>query len=202
MQTILIGTQNKTKLQEIYSAFDAFPHKFKLVSLLDLGIKTEPEETGKTFKENALLKATYYSDLTGLPTLADDGGPEIDALNGEPGVKSKLWLDRPATDEELIEYTLERMKGVPYEKRTMQMTIWLSFHNPKTSKILYSNDAIKAHIAEVPTQNYRNGFPWRALMFIETYKKFYDELTAEEHYKINHRWHALKTIIPKIQESI
>jgi len=94
-----------------------------LVGLADVGITEAPEETGISFQENAILKAKFYAEKSKLPTLADDGGLEIDALNGEPGVKSHRWIhqDREDTDEELIQYTLDRMKDIVDTNRGAQL---------------------------------------------------------------------------------
>ena len=117
MKKLLIATTNPGKLDEIKRFLGDLP--VELVALKDVGIIDGVEETGKTFEENAILKAKYYCKKSGLPTLADDGGFEIDALGGEPGVKSHRWIhkDREDTDEELIEYTLKKMRGLPRAKR-------------------------------------------------------------------------------------
>ena len=87
---LVIATTNSAKLAE-YRLLLA-PYPLELVSLRDVGIDQEPAETGATFRENALIKARFYYDLTRLATLADDGGLEVDALHGAPGVNSHRWL--------------------------------------------------------------------------------------------------------------
>jgi len=92
MKSVLIATTNPGKLAEIKIALS--PLKKQGVTVLDLSSFPEiepPEETGATFEENARLKASYYAEKTQLPTIADDGGIMIDALHGEPGVKSRRW---------------------------------------------------------------------------------------------------------------
>src|SRR3990167_9592915 len=110
---LLVATTNPGKLAEIRRFLTDIP--VELVSLKDVGIADSVEETGKTFEENAILKAKFYAQKSGLPTLADDGGFEIDALNGEPGVKSHRWADpsQENDDETLINYTLKRLENVP-----------------------------------------------------------------------------------------
>ena len=109
MKKLLIATTNPGKLAELSRFLSDIP--ITLVSLKDVGITDTIEEIGKTFEENAILKAKYYFQKSGLPTLADDGGAEIDALNGEPGVKTRRWIhgDRDSTDNELVAYTLKRL---------------------------------------------------------------------------------------------
>ena len=110
MKKLLIATSNPGKKIEILKALEIIIKEFELLTLDNFPNITEPEETGKTFEENALIKAKYYALATNLPTIADDGGIMIDALNGEPGVRSRRWPGYTATDEELIQMTLEKMK--------------------------------------------------------------------------------------------
>src|SRR3989344_5109954 len=93
MKTLLIATHNTAKLKELKLGLrDLEKQGVKIITLNDLKISKNPEETGKTFRENAILKAKFYADLTNLPTIADDGGIIIPLLNNEPGVKSRRWL--------------------------------------------------------------------------------------------------------------
>lgn len=87
---ILIATTNPGKFSELRTFLSDLPYEY--VSLSDVGISLNVEETGSTFDENAILKAKTYADLSGLPAIADDGGFEIDILHGEPGVKSYRWI--------------------------------------------------------------------------------------------------------------
>ncbi|MBP7967512.1 non-canonical purine NTP pyrophosphatase, partial [Candidatus Woesebacteria bacterium] len=103
MHKLLLATTNKAKQAEITFGLQPLLEKgVTIVSLRDFPSIEEPEETGATFEENAKLKAQYYAQKTGLPALADDGGLMIDALGGEPGVKSRRWPGYSATDTELI----------------------------------------------------------------------------------------------------
>ncbi len=118
--TLLIATHNPGKLEQIRRQLLAAP--VRLVSLADLGITTDVEETGSTFRENAILKATAYSQISGLPTVADDSGLEIDALDGAPGVHSARWAGPHATAEQKRAFLLKKLRGVPTEQRTVQFT--------------------------------------------------------------------------------
>ena len=112
---LVIATTNSAKLAE-YRLLLA-PYPLELVSLRDVGIDQEPAETGATFRENALIKARFYFELTRLPTLADDGGLEVDALHGAPGVNSHRWLGAEADDRMLAEEIVRRMAQVPDGRR-------------------------------------------------------------------------------------
>ena len=91
---LLIATGNPGKMREYAGLLQDAP--FQLVSLADLGITHEVDETGETFEENAVLKASEYASLSGIRTLADDSGLEVDALGGEPGVFSARYGERPS----------------------------------------------------------------------------------------------------------
>ena len=203
MKTILIATTNKAKLEEIKNGLKPLlKQKIKLLTLTDVGVEEKIEESGKTFCENAKIKAEFYAKKTGLPTLADDGGLLIPYLNNEPGVRSRRWLGYEASDDKLINYTLERLKNVPKEKRIAYLQVCLCFFDPKTKKIFFEEESIEGYIAEKPSGKATFGYPFRALLIVEKFNKYYDELTEEEHWQINHRLKALKRLVHKIITSL
>jgi len=202
-QKILIATTNKAKLEEIRQFLSDIP--ITCVGLRDVGITDSVEETGKTFEENAILKATFYAKKSGLPTLADDGGLEIDALNGEPGVHSHRWIhkDREDEDEELIEYTIDQLRGLPHVKRGGQLRVVVALALPN-GDVHTSEGIIRGIIAEKPSSYRQKGFPYRSLLYLPTIKKFYnhDELTKEENNAYNHRRSAIEKLKPIIREHL
>ncbi len=119
---LLIATRNSGKMREYQHLYRELP--FQLLSLDDLGIATEVEETGQTFLENAWLKANTYAALSGLLTLSDDSGLEVDALGGEPGIHSARYggdaasSDPPASDRERVSLLLNNLADVPWPQRT------------------------------------------------------------------------------------
>jgi len=197
MQKILIATTNQAKLEEIRECLTDLP--IECVGLKDVRITQSVEETGKTFEENAILKATFYAKKSGLPTLADDGGLEIDALHGEPGVHSHRWIhkDREDEDEELIEYTIDQLRGLPRAKRGAQLRVVVALALPH-GDVHTSEGIIRGIIAEKPSSYRQKGFPYRSLLYLPTIKKFYnhDELTKEENEVYNHRKKALEMLKP------
>ena len=214
MKSILIATHNKAKLKEIKQGLSPLKKlSVKIVSLNDLKIKREPKEIGETFKENAILKAKFYGKLINLPTIADDGGLVIPYLNNEPGVKSRRWLGREASDEELINYTLLHLKGVKKADRTAYLETCICFYslvspnpqgsrNPEGSVIICEQEKIKGHIAEKPSPRRIEGYPYRALLIIDKFNKYYDDLTEKEHVQVNHRLKALERLVIKIKDLI
>jgi XTP/dITP diphosphohydrolase len=104
---LLVATRNRGKLRELSRLLSGCP--FPLVSLDDVGIVGEVAETGATLEENAALKATTYARLSGLPTLADDSALEVDALGGQPGVRSARFAGDYATDPQNIALLLQKL---------------------------------------------------------------------------------------------
>jgi len=203
MKQLLIATHNPAKKEELRRGFSPLITRgITPIFLDDLQIIQEPEETGVTFSENARLKAEYFSKLSGLPSVADDGGIAIDALRGEPGVHSKRWLGRDATDEELIEHTIKKMNGVPDERRTCRFTLCLDYYNPHSNKHIEVIQSVDGHIATHSSGLARPGFPYRAVFIVDLFHKYYDELTPDEHQKVNHRVRAVKELLPLIANDL
>lgn len=202
MKQILIATTNPGKRIEIQKALSDLLCTF--VTLSDLGITERPEETGATFEENARIKAAFYFQKSGLPTIADDGGIEIAALNMEPGVKSHRWIhgDREDTDEELITYTLSRLRGVPLENRQAQMHVVVAFQTK--NGVYVAEELVKGIIPLVPSPLRTPGFPFRSLLFIPEIGKYYDDaiMTKEENERYGHRVRALGKLKSALQEEI
>ncbi|MDE0644940.1 MAG: RdgB/HAM1 family non-canonical purine NTP pyrophosphatase [Gammaproteobacteria bacterium] len=121
MQTVVVATHNDNKVLELTSLLRT--NSFQLVSLKEFSIPPV-EETGSTFRENALLKAEYATKHTNLPAIADDSGLSVDVLAGEPGVRSARYAGESATDAENVQLLLERLN----DKRVNNSPILASFH--------------------------------------------------------------------------
>jgi XTP/dITP diphosphohydrolase len=113
---LLVATRSRHKLRELQQLLD-LPADVELVSPDDVGIPDEPEETGETFETNARLKARFYARRSGLPTLADDSGLEVDALGGGPGVRTRRYSGPDATDESNNAKLLRELAGRPPAER-------------------------------------------------------------------------------------
>lgn len=186
---LLIGSHNPGKI-EIFTRY--LRDQFEIITLKDLKITDDPEETGKTFDDNALLKAKYFHEKAGLITLADDGGFEIDYLNGEPGVKTRRWLGYRMTDQELIDECLKRLKGVPREKRGAQLRAVIAICSDKECKTF--TNAIRGIIPEQACPKLEAGLPFRSVLWTARFQKCYAELNETEKDQIEHR----KLIMPEI----
>ena len=201
MNKLLLATTNKAKQSEITLGLQPLLKQgITIVSLNDFPEIEEPDETGATFEENAKLKARYYAEKTGLSAIADDGGLMIDALGGEPGVKSRRWPGYAATDIELIHYALDKMKDIPDGKRTAQLATCVAFYDPSSQEFTCEQESIDGFITTEPLTMDTNGYPYRALFMVTKYNKFYDELTEEEHDAINHRLLAIKRLLHQIEK--
>ena len=111
---LLLATNNQGKAREYQSLLSGIP--YELVTMADEGITTEVPEIGKTFEENAILKATVLAAESGLLTLADDSGLEVDALGNEPGVLSHRYAGENASDADRVKFLLARLKDIPEVK--------------------------------------------------------------------------------------
>ena len=204
MKKILIASTNSGKIAEIKIGLKELEkQKIRILTLNDVEVgDTKPEETGKTFQENAFIKAKFYADLTHLPVLSDDGGLVIPYLNNEPGVKSKRWLGYAATDEQLINFALSNLRGCTGSKRTAFLETCLCFYDPQTNETIYETEKILGHISETPSSKRIAGYPYRAIFIVDEFNKYYDELNKEEHQQVNHRLKALKRLTKRMENLI
>jgi XTP/dITP diphosphohydrolase len=207
VKKILIASTNPGKVAEIKIGLKELKKQgIEILTLNDVKVgEKEPEETGKTFQENSLLKAKFYGELTGLPTIADDGGLIIPYLGGGPGVKSKRWPGYEASDEELINHTLMHLRGAFGKDRTAYLETCLCFFmpgHPKGVQIIFEQERIKGRIAKKPMGRPTNGYPFRALFIVDKFNKYYNELTEKEHQQVNHRLRALKRLTKRIKNLI
>ncbi len=197
MKRLLIATSNKGKIAEYKEIFKELLPEVELMSLNDFGIEEYPEETEETFEGNAIIKAKFYYERSKIPTLADDGGIEIDHLNGEPGVKSRRWPGYDATDEELVQMTFEKLAGVPWEKRGAQLRAVIAIAVSKDD--IHTTEGIwRGYIVENRSQVARliPGYPFRSLFYIPETKTVMGELPFEEEARIGHRRKALERVLP------
>ncbi len=130
---LLVATRSRHKLRELGELLD-LPPDVALLSPDDLGIEGEPEETGATFETNAKIKARYYAQRSGLPTLADDSGLEVDALGGAPGVRTRRFAGQDATDEQNNAKLLRDLRGLPPEGRGCRYVCVLALALPEDER--------------------------------------------------------------------
>jgi XTP/dITP diphosphohydrolase len=187
VHTLLVATTNPGKLREIRHLMAGIP--IRLVSLADLPPIEEPEETGTTFEENARLKAHYYADRSGLWTVAEDSGLVIDALDGEPGVKSARFLRPDATYPERFTEIYRRLEARPEAPRTARFVAALS--TVEDGKVIYeTTGVVDGAIADAPRGN--GGFGYDPIFFYPPYGRTLAEVTEPEKIAVAHRGIAFR----------
>ncbi len=196
----MIATTNPAKLAEYRRLLSDYA--LEPVSLRDVGIEEEPDEVGTTLAENALLKARYYFERAQIPTLADDGGLEVDALGGEPGVRSHRWLEGVNDDRALADEVIRRMAGIEEGRRTARLRNALA--------LVYRVDGeVRERVVEgtldgvIPREAYPvvpRGFPYRAVLFLPERGCYLAELSEEEQARLSQRRAAVERARPYLLE--
>lgn len=199
MTRLLIATTNRAKLSEYRLLLSGLA--LEPISLADAGIREAPEETGNTFRENALIKARFYFERAGIATLADDGGLEVDALGGEPGVRSHRWLPAGGdSDRALAEEVIRRMEGVEKQRRTARIkaAIALVWREDGQTREAVA-DALEGMIPPRAYLEIRPGFPYRAVLWLPDRGCYLGELGDEEEARIGQRNKALARLRPSLE---
>ena len=187
MPKLLIATRNMGKMRELRQLLGGVPHE--IASLDDLGIADEIEETGATFEENAALKAEGYSRLSGLLTLADDSGLEVDALGGAPGVRSARYAGADASDADRVALLLKNLEGTRADDRTARFRCVIAISAPGERTRLYSG-VCEGRIAAEPRGD--NGFGYDPVFDFPELGMTMAELPSERKNAVSHRARAAK----------
>lgn len=185
---LVIATKNPHKLKEIKEILNF--SKVQIFSLNDFKNFPEIKETGKTFYENAYIKAKAINRYTNLPALADDSGLEVKALNYEPGIYSARYAGKNASDSERIKKLLNKMKGIPFERRKARFVCCMVFIDGR--KIFNATGFCEGYIATRPAG--RNGFGYDPVFYIPDIGKTLAQLAPEQKNIISHRANAVKKI--------
>ena len=188
---ILIGTNNRGKLREIANLL---PKKVKVFSTKDFNLKS-PNETGKTFKSNALIKAKYFSKKTNLICLSDDSGLEIDVLKKKPGIYSARWGGKNSDFNKAMQRVYKELDKKDKEWRTKKVSARficaLVIYWPNKKKI-YSLGKVSGKISK--TKKGKNGFGYDPIFIPNGHKRTFAEMSKSYKYKIDHRAKAFKKI--------
>lgn len=194
---LLLGTTNPAKIAD-YQKYLRHA-KLELLTLRDIGFIDEPLEIGKTFAENALQKARFYAEATEYPTLADDGGFEVDALDGRPGVDSNRWLGPSANDEDKINKILELLKGIPESARTARIRSAIAVYFPDVKDYISVEEAVGGMVPLKASSKIIPRVPYRSLLFLPEFKKYSSELNEQEAARVSHRNKACKQLLLKLE---
>ena len=194
---LLLATRNRGKLRELADLLGDVP--FDLVSLADVGIDADVEETGPTFEENAVLKAETYRDLSGMLTLADDSGLEVDALGGEPGVRSARYAGPNATDSDRVRLLLGNLARMPERARTARFRCVIAVAAPGQETRMYSA-VCHGRIVREPRGD--NGFGYDPVFLFPDLGLTMAELTSERKNAVSHRALAIRKVVTALTREI
>ena len=194
---LLLATRNQGKIKELEAMLKSF--ELKVVGLEHFPELEDVEETGKTFAENALLKATYAAEATGLYTVADDSGLCVDALDGAPGVYSARYSDHekdgkiiPGTDASNIAKLLKALKDIPQEKRTARFCCAMAACSPD-GRTIVATGTWEGHIGF--DLKGENGFGYDPVFICNECNRHAAELGPAEKNSRSHRSKALKNLL-------
>ena len=198
-RNILVATTNPGKIAELRAMLDADVQWLDLSDFPDI---EEIEEDGLTFAENARKKALGHAQATGLWTIADDSGLVVDALDGEPGVKSARFSGAKSKDRSLIDHqniakVLELLKDVPEEKRTAKFVCCLCLAKPEKT-LIEAEGTLQGLITN--REIGKNGFGYDPIFFVPSLNKTVAQLTAEEKNAISHRGNAIRKLKALLEE--
>ncbi len=186
---IIFATGNAGKMKEIKAIMEDMG--LEILSMKEAGIKTDIVEDGKTFEENAVIKAKAIARHTDDIVLADDSGLEIDYLNGEPGVYSARYMGEDTSYEIKNANLLERLAGVEKSKRTARFVCAIAAVLPD-KEVLVLRRAMEGYIGEDPAGE--NGFGYDPIFYVEEYGCSTAQLSMDQKNELSHRGKALRAM--------
>lgn len=195
MKKIIIATKNKGKAKDFEALFA--PLGYDVLTLHDVAEEMDVEETGTTFEENALLKATALADHLQTIVIADDSGLEIDALDGRPGIYSARYAGEDKSDEANIDKVLEELKDVKELERSARFVCAIAVASP-TKEPFTVRGTCEGMIATERKGN--NGFGYDPIFYVPSEKKMMAELSGEEKGAISHRGNAIKQLASNLTD--
>ena len=195
MVKLLVATNNPGKVREYRALLKGLP--LTLTYPAQEGIDIEVKETGSTFAQNARLKATAYARVSGLLTLADDSGLEVDALGGEPGTRSARYAGPLASDEDRYRLLLSRLERVPWQQRTARFRCVIAVARPQ-GEVHTAQGACEGVIAFEPRGEH--GFGYDPVFYVPEHGQTMAELEPEVKNRISHRARAAEGARRILQE--
>ncbi len=184
MKKILLATGNNYKKEQFEYLLKDYGLDIK--TLKDFSFTEKPKEDEETARKNALLKARFWAEKVDIPVLADDAGLEVDALDGEPGIKARRWgglFSDTVSDEEWLNYFLGRMKDIPPEERTAKFVAAWAVVFPDGEEIV-KDVVLPFYVSEKPKDSYPQGSPISAVRFNTKHKKLEMDLPKEKQWEV------------------
>lgn len=192
MHTLILATGNIGKQREIQQMLG---HTFDVKTLKDIPDAPEIIEDGDTFEANAIKKARIIAQHTNAPTLADDSGLEVDALNGAPGIYSARYAGEGATDESNNQKLLDAIANIPDDQLGAQFHCVMALVHP-TGQTQTTTGIWRGHL--IRTAQGTHGFGYDPLFFVPTHNCTSAELSPKQKNELSHRGQALRQILPHI----
>ena len=194
---LLIATHNAGKVREFYNLLGDVP--FSLTSLKEQGVEEGVDETGATFHENAVIKAQAYSRLTGLLTLSDDSGLEVDALDSGPGIYSARYGGEGLTDEGRVDLLLHNLRGVPWNLRSARFRCVIAIAPPPVASALSDSQESEAVTVEGTVEGIiqyeplgSGGFGYDPVFYLPQMGMTTAQLPMDQKNALSHRGQAAK----------
>lgn len=195
MKRIIFATGNAGKMKEIKEILSDL--NAEVLSMKEAGITVDIEENGTTFEENATIKANAVAQESSDIVLADDSGLEIDYLNKEPGIYSARYLGEDTSYQIKNQVILDRLAGVPKEKRTARFVCAIAAALPD-GQVLVTRETVEGYIGEQPAGE--NGFGYDPIFYVDEYGCSTAELSEEQKNEISHRGKALRAMKEKLNQ--
>lgn len=205
-RTVIIATKNRGKLAEMRRLLQPVTDRrdVQLLGLDDVADVHAPDETGATFMENAAIKARYYADSLGAIAIADDSGLVVDALNGEPGVRSARYgSDETLDDAGRTRLLLANLDGVPDVERTARFVCAVCVCAPgltdaDAEPLLSAEGVVEGRIVTGPRG--RNGFGYDPVFVPDGYQQTAAEMSAQDKDAVSHRGRAIRGMMADLWE--
>jgi len=195
---LLIGTNNEGKVVEITEVLRELP--VQIVTPKHVRITDAPEETGSTFEENAIEKARFYFDRSGIPTVADDSGIIVEALENELGIHTRRWGAGPAaSDEDWIAYFLDRM--AKEKNKRARFVCALAYIDPLGATYTFEG-CCEGVITPTLEADYLPGLPISACFRPDSHSAVFSALTIEQKNSTSHRGKATQKFAEHLQRSV
>jgi XTP/dITP diphosphohydrolase len=198
MGDLVIATFNRKKAGEMIEILQELLPGVALHTLQEFPKAEEPEETGTTYRENAIIKALAGCEVTGLPCIADDAGLEIDALDGAPGVYSKRFGGEDMPFPEKNAKILDLLSSVPYTGRGARYRCFIAYARPGKEAITFEATC-EGQIARAPSGG--GGFGYDPIFYLPERRCTMADLTAAQKHEISHRGKVLRAFSEYIRSS-
>ncbi len=194
---IVLASRNKKKIKELETLLSSLSSiKIRILSLDDIGFTEDIEENGSTFEENARIKASAPAKL-GYITIADDSGLMVDALDGAPGIYSARFSGKG--DKENNELLVQKLNGVPFEKRTAKFVTSVVCIFPEQNTEIVTKGICEGYIAETPSGD--GGFGYDPYFFYPPLNKTFSQLSPEEKNAVSHRGKAMRAFAEELEKT-